>query len=362
MRIPADSDHLWTRRGLIGGAAAAAIAPPAAIRASGDHRPAGIGQIGTEHGHAAGKMQAMRSLPELWRVAGLVDSSGQARGAAYEGVPRLTEKQLLADAAVRAIAVETPLAEACATAARVLRSGKHVHLDKPGATDHAEFAALRADAERRGLVLQMGYMLRYNPGVVFLRRAVREGWLGGIMEVEGLMGKPAGEAERAYAANLPGGAMLELGCHLIDVIVDLLGPPAAIHSHRAPTRDDGLPDHQLAVLAYPRATATVRINLADPFGNERRRLSVTGTNGTCELLPLESGQVTLSLKRERGGFRAGTQTVRLPRKGGRYDGEFTDLALTIRDRGALAWNAAHDIATHRATLLASGIAVTGAAR
>ena len=316
----------------------------------------GIGQIVVEHSHASGKMQAIRSLPGLWRIAGLADAKDRARGPAYEGVPRLTEAQLLSDSTVRAVAVETPLAQACATAMRALRAGKHVHLDKPGATDHAEFAAMRGEAEQRGLILQMGYMLRYNPGIVFLRRAVREGWLGEIMEVEGLMGKPAGETERDYAANLPGGAMFELGCHLIDVIVDLLGPPVAVHHHRTPTRDDGLPDHQLAVLEYRRTTATVRINLADPFGNERRRLSVTGKHGTCEVLPLESGNVTLSLKREHGGFKAGRHTVRLPREGGRYDGEFMDLAAAVRGQRTLPWNAAHDTATHRATLLASGVA------
>lgn len=355
--MPSRPHPRWTRRRLIKGSLAAATALPLATLGAERQTLIGIGQIGTEHGHAAGKMQAMRSLNEIWRVAGLVDATDKASGPAYEGVPRLTEAQLLADATVRAVAVETPLADACATAVRALRAGKHVHLDKPGATDHAEFSAMRFDAERRGLLLQMGYMLRHNPGIVFLRRAVREGWLGEIMEVEGLMGKPAGESERAYAANLPGGAMFELGCHLIDVIVDLLGAPAAVHSHRTPTRDDGRPDHQLAVLEYRRATATVRINLADPFGNERRRLSVTGKNGTCEVLPLESGQVSLLLKNSRGGFKPGRQTLRLPREGGRYDGEFIELAAALRDGRPLAWSAAHDVATHRATLLASGIAV-----
>ena len=345
---------IWTRRRLLGGAAAAATSPWT-LRGAGEIAPAGIGQIGTEHSHASGKMQALRALPRLWRVAGLVDPAGRARGPAYEGVPRLAEAQLLTDPTVPAVVVETALDDSCATALRALRAGKHVHLDKPGATDHAEFTAMRTEAERRGLILQMGYMLRYNPGIVFLRRAVREGWLGEIMEVEGLMGKPAGDAERDYAANLPGGAMFELGCHLIDVIIDLLGPPAAVHSHRTPTRNDGLPDHQLAVLEFRRATATVRINLADPFGNERRRLSVTGKNGTCEVLPLESGNVTLSLKTEQGGFKPGRHTVRLPREGGRYDGEFIDLAAALRERRPLAWNAAHDIATHRTTLLASGV-------
>ena len=60
-----------------------------------------IGQIGTEHAHAAGKMAAMRSLTELWEVVGIAAEKG------YEGVPTLTEEKLLSTPDLKAVAVET---------------------------------------------------------------------------------------------------------------------------------------------------------------------------------------------------------------------------------------------------------------
>ena len=319
-----------------------------------------IGQIGTAHAHAAGKLAAMRAGPDDWEVAGLVvpeveRASAERNARAYAGVPRMTEAELLALPGLRAVAVETRIEDSCATALRALRAGKHVHLDKPGALGHAEFREMRLEAERRGLTVQLGYMLRYNPAFELAFRAVREGWLGEVRSVDAEMGKLAGAAELAQIRALPGGGMFELGCHPIDAILTLLGRPAEVAGFRTPSQPGGVQDNQLAVLAYPRATATVRTNFTDPFGHARRRFSVTGDGGTLEILPMESGKVTLSLAAARGEFRKGTQTVTLERKGGRYDGEFADLARVVRGEKPLAWTAAHDIAVHETVLRAAGV-------
>jgi predicted dehydrogenase len=79
---------------------------------------------------------------------------------------------LLSDSSVQAIVVETSLADSPRAAQACLRAGKHIHLDKPGAASHAKFRALRLEAERRRLTVQMGYpkaivTLRCNHGDPF---------------------------------------------------------------------------------------------------------------------------------------------------------------------------------------------------
>jgi predicted dehydrogenase len=110
----------------------------------------------------------------------------------------------------------------------------------------------------------------------------------------------------------------------------------------------------MAVLEYPNATASVRVNFADPFGGPRRRFSVSGTEGTFDIWPMESGNVRLSLTTAREKYPKGTQTYKLPANGGRYDEEFRDLARVVRGEKALAWNGDHDIAVHETVLRASG--------
>ena len=111
----------------------------------------------------------------------------------------------------------------------------------------------------------------------------------------------------------------------------------------------------MAVLSYAKATAVIRCNHADPFGGPRRRFNVTGTRGTFEIIPLESGKVTLSLTTAQGGYKKGTQTLMLDVAKDRYIREFMDLAKVVRGEKKLAWDAAHDIIVHETVMRAAGL-------
>lgn len=348
-----------TRRHFLATSASALAAHSSLAAAENKSQPLVIGQIGSTHAHAAGKMAAMRSLTDLWQVVGIVepDPSLQptlTQKAPYDGLSLMTEEQLLATPHLKAVAVETRVESSCATALRCLQAGKHVHLDKPGSLDHAEFKAMRLEAEKRGLTVQMGYMLRYNPAFSLLIQAVQEGWLGEITEIDAAMGKLANEATRQEIGALPGGGMFELACHVMDIVLTLMGPPASVHPFSTPHGSDGVQDNQMAVLQYPKATAVIRCNHTDPFGGPRRRFNVTGTEGTFEILPLESGKVNLSLTQARGRYKKGSQSFQLEVPKGRYDLEFADLAKIVHGEKKLAWDAAHDIALHETVLRASG--------
>lgn len=318
-----------------------------------------IGQIGTGHSHAAGKMDAIRSLAETYEVVGIVESDEALRAKAeksptYSGLAWLDESALLARADVPVVAVETRMQDAAATAARAIAAGKHIHLDKPGSFVHADYKSMRLEAERRGLTVQMGYMLRYNPAFELLFRAAREGWFGEILEIDCMMGKQASADMRREMAGYPGGGLFELACHIVDAVVGVLGKPTEVHAFSTPSRDDQIKDNQLAVLVYPKATATIRCDHADPFGGPRRQFNVTGTKGTMEIRPLESGKCKLMLSEPHDKFRKGEQTLELEVPKSRYAAEFADLAKVVRGEKSLAWNAAHDVAVHETVLRASG--------
>ncbi|HPA17132.1 MAG TPA: Gfo/Idh/MocA family oxidoreductase [Verrucomicrobiae bacterium] len=339
-----------------------AIAAAPGIFAGGPGDRIRIGQIGVFHAHASGKMDAMRRLADRFDVVGVTERDASLRDAVtgkapYLGVRVLSEEELLASPGLAAVAVETRVEDSTATALRCIRAGKHVHLDKPGGLDHASFKAMRIEAERRGLTVQMGYMLRYNPAFEFLFQAARDGWLGEITEIDVAMGKLADPDTRQTIGALRGGGMFELGGHMIDAVVTLLGKPSSVQSHSTPTTGDGVKDNQLAVLQYPKATVTLRCNHADPFGGPRRRFAVAGTKGMFEIRPMESGNVTLGLTEAHGKWSKGVNQIQLTVPPGRYDGEFIDLAKIIRGEKSLAWTAGHDITVHETLLLAAGLDV-----
>jgi len=322
-----------------------------------------IGQIGTKHGHAAGKLETILKFPDLYELIGVVEPDKERRAAIantapYAGICWLDEDALLSTTGLKAVAVETPVAELAPTALRCLSAGIHIHLDKPAGGSLDQCRAIHALAQKRALTVQMGYMLRYNPAFAFAHRILREGWLGEVTELSGMMGKTLNDAGRLQLAEFSGGGMFELGCHLIDQVVSLMGPPQKVtaHTRRSFSKKDSFADNQLAVFDYPNATATIRTNFIDPFGGPRRQFSITGTQGTLEIRPLEPQPLArLALEKPHDRFSAGYQDVSFERTAGRYDAEFIDFARVIRGEKRLAWDAAHDIATHETVLRASGM-------
>jgi len=357
-----------------------AMAPFAGLLAAESKPRLRVAQIGTSHAHASGKMDALRSLPDLYDVVGFAEPIAARQAAAqkaksFAGLKYLTEAEILADPTIRVVVIETTLEDSARAAMAALKAGKHIHLDKPGAEKHADFVALRRYAAEQGLTVQMGYMLRYNPAIQLLVRAVKEGWLGEVMEIDASMGKLLDEATRKRFAELPGGGMYELACHLVDTVVTLMGPPTSVQAFGNATRapQDILVDNQLAVLSYPKATVTIRCNHADPFGGPHRALAVRGTRGAMEIRPLESGKGILRLDEPRDTakvcrqvgdkmvmfaeprFKKGETSFAVDVPKGRYDEEFRDLHRVVAGGQSFAWSAYHDITVHATALRAAGL-------
>lgn len=344
---------------------ASALAAPAILSRANDPAPIRIGQIGTTHAHALGKLAAILKYPEHFEFVGVVEPDPERKAqladtALFKDLRWMSEEELFNTGELKAVAVETDVAELVPTAKRCLSAGFHIHLDKPAGESLEDCRTMHELATQKDLTIQMGYMLRYNPAFEQALRFVKEGWLGEITEISGMIGKFMNDAGRRELALFPGGGMFELACHLIDQVVTFLGRPTKVTPfvRRSFPEKDSFADNQLAVFEYPKALATIRCNHIDPMGGPRRQFSITGTEGTYEIRPLEpTPRVRLGLSRERGDYRKGYQDITFEKPPGRYDGEFLDLAKVIRGEKELAWDADHDVATQEAVLLASGVSL-----
>lgn len=320
----------------------------------------GYAQIGTGHGHAAGKMATFRKSDE-YEVFGIAepDPDMQSRldtGEAYQDVPRLTVEQILNDDRIQVVGVETIIRNLLDTAEQCVAAGKHIHLDKPAGESLPQFKRILDDAARQHLAVQMGYMYRYHPGIVLIKKFLKLGWLGEAFELHCVMSKLAGQRLRKELLLYRGGTMLELGCHLIDSVVAILGVPDAVHAfpRHSADQDDGLIDNSLAVFEYPRATATVRTTYTEVDGFERRQFCVCGTEGTIHLQPLDSPKAArATLSQPRGAYPRGYQDIPLP-KYSRYIDDVADLAKIIRHEKDADYSYEHDYQVQRAVLLAGG--------
>src|SRR5262249_10407927 len=229
------------------------------------------------------------------------------------------------------------------------------HLDKPPGADLPRFRALLDAARRQGLIVQMGYMFRYNTGFDCIRRALREGWLGRVHYLHGCINTDHGPEARRPVAFHPGGMMLELGSHLIDMLVLLMGRPQRVTPflrHDA-AADDALADNTLAVFEFERAIATIEsaAREAQPF--PRRMFEVCGDQGSIVLQPLEPPALRLCLREPRSGFGAGWQTLPVEDVP-RYERDLAELARCIGAGEALPYSYEHDAVVQETVLRAFG--------
>jgi predicted dehydrogenase len=357
----------FLRQSALGAGVAAAWAAAADAR---DAKPRRIrvAQIGTGHSHAGGKIDALRRLADDYEVVGIAEPDPDRRRAAenspaYRGLPWMTEAQLLETPGLKVVAVETEVPQLVPTARRCIAAGAHVHVDKPPGENLADFKRLLDEAAARRLCVQMGYMFRANPALRLCFQAVRQGWLGRVFEVHGVMSKMADAEERRRNLPYRGAMMFELGCHLIDALATVLGRPTNVVGYRRSLRPqiDSLADNALAVFEYPAALATIRVSVTEVEGGQRRQFVVCGTQGTAEIRPLEPPRLCLSLDRPREKFAKGRHEIALARMPGRYDDQLRELARIVRGEIEPPYTPAHDLLVQELVLRASNLPTRQAA-
>ena len=352
-----------TRRTLL---AAAATSPLLASGATKKKLP--YLQIGVGHPHA-NKIGVYRAS-EDWEVIGVVEEDEKLREAAkkkkeYQDLPFLSLDEGLQSPGLKVVGIETEVRDLLRYARVAVDAGFHVHLDKPAGTSFSEYRELLQRADAKGLVVQMGYMYRFNPAIQLLHQILDEGWLGQVFETHAVISKVMPSASRQVIDEFDGGTMFELGCHIIDLTVGVLGAPEKVQSHPRRTlvdADDTLVDNMLAVLEYPTATATVRSTALEVEGFSRRHFTVCGTEGTCHIQPLDRPVMELSLSQARsfpGGreFKKGRQTISFDPPYARYVADAADLAATVRGEQENRYPSAHDLAVQETVLRASDMPV-----
>jgi len=330
-----------TRRATLG---ALAVGAPALFSAEAKAKIK-VGQIGTTHAHAS-KLAVYRASPE-YDVVGVVEPNEAARKAAesqaaFRGVKWLAKDELLGTPGLQAVLIETPVRDLLANAEACVNAGLHVHIDKPAGASLPHFERILATAAKKKLLVQMGYMYRYNPGIVMLREFLRNGWLGEVFEVHAVMSKVVDPASRKRLAEFRGGIFFELGCHILDLVIAILGKPNAVSQfNRHSATNDDLMDNMLAVLSYPKAIATVKSTAIEVNGGDRRHLVVCGTEGTFHIQPLDNPSARVSLLKPRGTLKAGANDVKFP-KYERYVDDAADMAKIIRGEKATDFPYDHD--------------------
>lgn len=328
-----------------------------------------IGQIGVCHEHASGKINALKRLPDVYEIVGIVDdrNTTAVRFAGndlkpYEGLKWMSEEELFNTPGLQAVTVETPNTDLVSTAIRCMEHNLAMHMDKPGGEDLELFGKLLKGCKERNLPFQMGFMFRNNPAMQFCQKAVREGWLGDIFEVHADMSHHyGGETYQRYLSNFKGGIIFNLACHHIDLIVSMLGRPEKVTSflRSTPGSANGAKNNCMAVIEYPHTIVSLSACDLEADGINRRRFKISGSKGTIELSPLERFdgnplQMELILHEGNEEYAAGSHIIDFGPKRDRYEDQLLELAKIIRGEMKNPYTYEHDYLTQEVVLAAAG--------
>jgi len=327
-------------------------------------------QIGICHEHAPGKMTALKLLPELYEIVGLVDDRTIFEGKKFvnwrpelaDGVKSLSLAQVWEVPGLEAVIIEVPNSDLVPVALSCMEHNLAIHMDKPAGEDLVSFRKLIDGCKKRQLPFQMGFMFRTNPAFRLARQAIQAGWLGDIFAMEADMNHCyGGEPYQEYLGNFRGGIMYNLGCHLIDFTVSAMGLPERVIPvlKSVAGYPERIKNNTVAIFEYPHATVTLRACSFEALGAGSRRMKIAGTKGTLEFSPLEQfapGQmeVHLTLREGNDRYEAGAYVINCDLIRDRHVDQLMELAGIIRGEIPNPDNYDHDYNVAELTLAASG--------
>lgn len=208
-------------------------------------------------------------------VPAVVEISGARRNYVKARYPALQVTddfdRLLRDPEVDAVVICTPVATHFDLAARALRAGKHVLVEKPLTTTSAQVDELGAMASVKRLTVMVSHTFLFNAAVRYVKKLIDAGDLGDVRYIYSQrlnLGRIRSDVD----------ALWNFGPHDISIIQYWLGDPTPISAERRGVSylQDGVDDVVFLNIMYPgKVMANIHVSWLDPL--RIRRTIVVGS-------------------------------------------------------------------------------------
>jgi len=144
--------------------------------------------------------------------------------------PYARYQDLLEDPGVKAVVIATPNWLHAEMAILSAEKGKHVFCQKPLALSVPDTEAISAAARKAGVILQVGFMLRFTPPMQEVKRLISSGGLGEVIALRAAVFGWEPSADWFYDKSKGGGVILDTMIHFADLLNWLVGPPRSVHA------------------------------------------------------------------------------------------------------------------------------------
>lgn len=204
--------------------------------------------------------------------------------------------QALADPAVDALYVATPVAMHHGAVLAALAHGKHVLCEKPVAMNYAQASEMAAAAEASDRVCAVAYYRRRYPKILEAKRLIEAGAIGQPVLAElnchGWFNPTDGHRAWLVDPELAGGGPLfDIASHRIDLLNFWFGCPKratgfvskAVHTY-------GVEDNATVLVDYPNGVRGI-VDVRWHSKVDRDQCRIIGTDGIIDLDPLNGPEL-----------------------------------------------------------------------
>jgi predicted dehydrogenase len=138
-------------------------------------------------------------------------------------------EEILSDPNIDGIINTTPNNVHLETTSQAAAAGKHVFLDKPIANSVAEGMEITRICKEAGVKLSIGFQRRRENQFRWINKSIQDGIFGVLVQAEANISRDRlGTFESGHwrysSEGMPGGVMLQIGPHYVDVLEMLIGP------------------------------------------------------------------------------------------------------------------------------------------
>lgn len=234
-----------------------------------------------------------------------VDSERAEKFAAEFDVKNICNdyKELMADDEIDAVSICTPNALHAPIAMAAFEAGKHVICEKPISTNTADARQMVEAAKKSGKIFMMGFNNRFRGDTQLLKKCIENGDLGeiyyaktGWLRRKGIPGMGGWFTTKAMSG---GGPLIDLGVHVLDLALWLMGNPKPVYvmgssyakfGPEIAKKNGGTYDVEDLATGMVKlengATVFVEASWASHVERERIYTQLIGTKGGAEVDPL----------------------------------------------------------------------------
>lgn len=248
----------------------------------------GVAFLGACHPHFDGRAQSLKRIAGVQLVLGHDPHEQHRARLAAHGIKLATMEQILDDPHVQLVVIEGENPFCADAALRCAQFKKPFLLEKPGAHNLATLKRVAAAARERQVPHQVGYHMRFAPSVTRARALLERGLLGEITLARAHVSAPGPWLEDFWFTRPEdrGGLVYLDACHMIDLMIVLLGKPERATGRLLKRKPSTIPfeDGAAAILEYPGLLATLDVTGWEANDwVETWEIDIFGTEGTLKI-------------------------------------------------------------------------------